>query len=389
MDFLHRTWAQINLDNLRHNFKLIKDKVGDCMVMCVVKANAYGHGAVAVATELEKCGCDWFGVSNIEEAEQLRQTGIKAPILILGATPASCAKRLHDGNITQALYSAEYAQALSEAAVRAGVEVKAHLKLDTGMRRIGFNCADEAEILAAQKACGLSGVAVSGVFTHFASADLDGDEDEQGSFTDRQFSLFEDAIEKLEAAGIKFDIKHCCNSAATVGRTEYKMDMVREGIVLYGLSPSDEIGADGFKPVMSLHSAVSMVKTVSAGEAISYGRTFTADKEIEVATVPVGYADGYIRAFGKAQVLVNGKRAKVLGRVCMDQLMIDVTGLDVKRDALVTLFGDDGDESISVNELSKLAGTINYETVCSISHRVVRVYIKDGKQAFSTCLLNQ
>ncbi len=389
MDFLHRTWAEINLDNLKHNFAQIKQKVGNSMIMCVVKANAYGHGAVAVAAELEKCGCDWLAVSNIEEAEQLRQTGIKTPILILGATPADCAKRLADNDITQALYSAEYAQALSEAATQAGVEVRVHLKLDTGMRRIGFNCADESEIDAATKACRLSGISVGGVFTHFATADLDGDACSDGSFTDRQFRLFTETVEKIERAGVRFAIKHCCNSAATVRHPEYKLDMVREGIVLYGLSPSDEIGADGFRPVMSLRSVVSMVKKVAAGEDISYARTFTAERDLDVATVPVGYADGYIRAFGKGSVLINGKRAKVLGRICMDQMMVDVTGMGVKCDDIVTLFGDDGDDFISVNELAKLAGTINYETVCSISHRVVRVYIKNGEQAFSTCLLNR
>lgn len=385
MNFLHRAWAQINLDNLINNFELIKRAAGGSKVMSVVKADAYGHGAVEVARALESAGTDWFAVSNLEEGLQLRRADITRPILVLGTTPPEYASVLAVNNITQAVYCSEYAEQLSDFALREGVTVSVHIKLDTGMRRIGFNAADEDEISAAARACRLGGFEAQGIFTHFASADKDGDND--GTFTDRQFELFCRAVEKIESTGVKFKLRHCCNSAAALTRPEMRMDMVRAGIILYGLMPSKDVQAEGYKPVMSLHAAVSMVKTVAAGEDISYGRTYTAEHDMRVATVPIGYADGYLRAFSGARVIAGGGYAKVIGRVCMDQMMIDVTGLDVKAGDTVTLFGGDGTLSIPVEELSSLAGTINYETVSLLSKRITRVYIENGRQIGYTNLL--
>ena len=386
MDFLHRTWVEIDLDRLEGNYRRMQSLVGDgCRILCVVKANAYGHGAVKAAQVLEQAGCDWFGVSNLEEARQLRRGGVTRPILILGGTPCEYAAILAQDDITQALYDAEQAKALSAAAVAAGVTVKAHLKLDTGMHRIGFNAETQREQAAA--CCRLPGLAVSGVFTHFATADADGDPD--GSFTRRQYERFVDAIAALEKEGVRFAVRHCCNSAAAVTRPEYRMDMVREGILLYGLAPSAEVGADGFLPVMSMKARVTMVKSLAPGDGVSYGQIFRASSPMTVATVPVGYADGYWRAYGKGYVLLNGRRAPIVGRICMDQMMVDVTGLDVKVGDTATLFGEDGDETIPVEMLSSMAGTIAYETVCAIGRRVTRVYLRGGRPVSVSGLLDE
>ncbi len=387
MNFLHRAWAEINLDNLAHNFSLIKKAANGSKVMSVVKADAYGHGAVEIAEALSRAGTDWFAVSNVEEALQLREAGISEPILILGTTPPEYAKMLADNNISQTVFCADYAAELSRYASEANVTVNIHIKLDTGMRRLGFNAADEAQVAAAADACRLARLKAEGIFTHFASADKDGDED--GSFTLGQFKLYEAAVDAIETAGINFELHHCSNSAATLTRPEMRLDIVRAGIILYGLAPSSEVEVDGFKPVMSLHAAVSMVKRVKAGDQISYGRTYTAERDITVATLPIGYADGYMRAFSGANAVVGGKLAKNVGRICMDQMMLNVTGLDVKVGDTVTLFGTDGGCTVSADELAARAGTINYEIVCLLSKRITRVYIEGGKEIGYKNLLNR
>ncbi len=387
MNFLHRAWAQINLDNLLNNFSLVRKAANGSMVMSVVKADAYGHGAVEVARALSVAGTDWFAVSNLEEALELRLAGISEPILVLGTTPPEYAKELSDNNITQTVFCADYAAELARNATTAGVTVNIHIKLDTGMRRLGFNAADDDQIKQAIIACGLNGLNPEGVFTHFASADMDGDSD--GAFTLSQYNLFCRAVDAIESSGIKFSLRHCSNSAATLTRPNMALNMVRAGIILYGLAPSEDVAIDGFKPVMSLHAAVSMVKSVKAGDQISYGRTYTAPYDITVATVPIGYADGYMRAFSGGRVIVGGRRANNVGRICMDQMMLDVTGLDVKVGDTVTLFGTDGDNEISVDELAKLAGTINYEIICLLSKRITRVYVEGGNEIGYKNLLNR
>ena len=387
MDFLHRAWAEINLDNLIHNFSLIKAAASGSKIMSVVKADAYGHGAVEVAKALSKAGTDWFAVSNIEEALQLRESGISEPVLILGTTPPEYAKVLAQNNISQTVFCADYARELSKYATVSGVSVNIHIKLDTGMRRLGFNAADDDEISAAADACKMRSLNPEGIFTHFASADFDGDAD--GSFTTAQFELYKNAVAAIESSGVAFKLHHCSNSAATLTRPEMHLDIVRAGIILYGLAPSGEVKIEGFKPVMSLRAAVSMVKKIKAGDQVSYGRTFTAPCDMTVATVPIGYADGYMRAFSGANVIVGGKIATGVGRICMDQMMLDVTGLDVNVGDTVTLFGVDGECAVSADELAKKAGTINYEIVCLLSKRITRVYIEGDDEIGYKNLLNR
>lgn len=367
----HRTWAEISLDNLSHNFKCVRQAT-DAMIMSVVKADAYGHGMARVAERLAQEGTEWFAVSNISEALELRAC-VDKPILILGYTPPECARELCNNNISQAVYSPEYADSLSRYASTGGVRVKIHIKIDTGMHRIGFDSATAADEV--QRVCELPALEPEGVFTHFASADMDGDE--SGEYTRGQFEHFTSVIDELGERGIHFQVRHCCNSAAIFTQPQMHLDMVRAGIVLYGLEPSAEVKLPQLRPVMQLRSEVSMVKKLPAGCDISYGRTYTTDRPTRVATVAIGYADGYQRAYSReGYMLVNGQAAKIIGRVCMDQLMLDVTDIDgVSQGDEVTVFGRDHGRELSVNQLAKWGGTINYECICLIGKRVPRVYI--------------
>lgn len=374
LEFSHRTWAEIDLTALLHNFKIIKELSGDSRIMAVVKANAYGHNVAEIAPSLQKNGVDFFAVSNIDEALQLREIGITVPILILGYTPIGYEKQLYDNDISQCVYSYEYAKALSENAVRLGIKIKVHIKLDTGMSRLGFNCrSDElTEIDDAVNAAGLEGFLFEGVFTHFAVSDRS--QEEEDGFTNAQFARFTAAQAKFKAADIEPKIYHCCNSAALVLDADKRLDYCRPGIILYGLNPSDakELKRD-FIPVMTLKSVVSMVKEIAEGDTVSYGRTFTAKEKMRIATVTAGYADGYPRALsGKGYVLINGKKAPIIGRVCMDQLSVDVSDIpDVKMGDEVILFGKD----LPCDEVAKLSNTINYEIVCGVSPRVPRIIV--------------
>lgn len=378
MSTLHRAWAEIDLDALVHNFKVIKEST-DAKIISVVKANAYGHSVDAVAPLLENAGSDAFAVSNIDEAKQLREIGIKKPVLILGYTPPFLASELAKEEITQAVYSLEYAQKLSACAARAGVTVDAHLKIDTGMGRIGFDCRKEnlAGIAEAVDALSLPGIRYTGAFMHFAAADRGGDED--GSFTTAQYERFCETLRRLEARGFTFEVKHCCNSAGILLEKEKQMDAVRPGIILYGLTPSDDLtpGLD-LIPVMSFKAAVSMVKTVHENESVNYGRTYVANKPTKIATITAGYADGFPRLLSsRGYVLIHGKKSPIVGRICMDQFCADVTDIDgVQEGDTVTLFGRD----LPVEDVARFAQTINYEIVCGLSKRVPRVLIKDGKE---------
>ena len=384
-ELLRRTWAEIDLDALAQNFREVR-KAADpkAMVCCVVKADAYGHGAVRVAREFASLGADWFAVSNLEEALQLRQAGIETPVLVLGYTPADKAGTLSRENVSQCVYSLEYARDLSRFAQEAGVKVNIHLKIDTGMSRLGFYyqdiSRDEAAVEEVKEACSLPGLVPQGIFTHFAVSD----EGQAGdAFTMRQFGCLKEMIESLARAGVTFPVRHCANSAGVFDYPLSHLDMVRAGIVLYGLYPSGELRSrPDLKPALALKSVVSHVKTLLPGATVSYGRKFTAQHEMRVATVPVGYADGYPRLLspGGAEVLIGGKRCPILGRICMDQLMADVTALDqVRVGDTVTLIGRDGKEEITADEKKEKEGTINYEVVCALSKRVPRVYVKNGK----------
>lgn len=375
-----RTWAQIDLNNVEYNYSLVKEKLArGVKLCCVVKANGYGHGAVKLASLFEKLGADYLAVSNIEEALQLRQNAIKLPILILGYTPAECAKILSDNDITQCVYSLEYGVKLAKNAEKHGVTVKIHIKLDTGMGRIGFLCRNGAqnELNGVIEVCRLESLIPEGIFTHFALAD----EKEKGKeYTDEQFACFKEAIYYLEKNGVKFEIHHCANSAATLSYPEYQLDMVRAGLILYGLAPSQNADdAKGLRPAMKLLSVVSHIKELKAGETVSYGRTFTAPHDMRVATVPAGYADGLMRetATSGYKLLVNGTPAPILGRICMDQLMLDVSDIRCKVGDIVTVFGDAS--PCTADELAAANDTINYEIICAVGERVPRAYVRGGR----------
>lgn len=381
--FVKRTWAEINIDAIIHNYREIRRQTDkNAMVCCVVKADGYGHGAVELARVYEKLGADWFAVSNIEEAMELRRAGIKLPILILGYTPCDCAGLLSRENISQTVYSTDYAQELSDSAGKAGVRVNIHLKLDTGMTRIGLMCQrfdrDNSSIDEAEEICRLPGLIPQGVFTHFSVSD----EGQDGKdFTLHQFDCFMHVVSELEKRGIHFDIRHCANSGAVIDYKQMHLDMIRAGIILYGLSPSQKLqGRLNLIPAMELKSVVSHVKEVEPGAFVSYGRTFVTQDRMKIATIPVGYADGYIRTLAKeGGIEVHGRRAKLIGRVCMDQIMADVTAIEeVKRGDEVTLFGTGKDGGPTADDIAAWCGTINYEVTCLIGKRVARVYLKDG-----------
>lgn len=380
---MKRTWAEINLDNIEYNYKAIKNITNkNSMVCCVIKADGYGHGAIELAKLYEKLGADWFAVSNIEEALELRNNDVNLPILILGYTPVECAKVLADNNISQCCYDFGYAVKLSECAKKYDVTVNIHIKLDTGMSRIGIMCQqferDNQSIDVIEKICKLPNLYHQGIFTHFAVSD----ESENGKdFTLHQFECFTHTISELEKRNIKFDIRHCANSGAIIDYPQTHLDMVRAGIILYGLSPSDKLsGKIQLKSAMELKSVVSLIKEIQPMSTVSYGRTYTSETAKKVVTVPVGYADGFIRLANKGYININGKKAKILGRICMDQLVADADNIDsIKIGDTVTIFGN-GENTPTADDVAKWTNTINYEVVCLISKRVARVYYKDGKE---------
>lgn len=373
--FLKRAWAQINLDNLKNNYSVIRASLNpETKILAVVKANAYGHGDETVSRELEKMGADFFGVSNIEEALFLRKSGVTRPILIFGYTPAEFANVLSENEITQTVFSKEYAESLNEVALKNGVTVSTHVKIDSGMGRIGFRALNE--VLECFK---LKGLCVCGMFTHFAVAD-EKDIPEK-DYTKKQFEFFSKIVDGVKQNGFDPGICHCSNSAGVLSYPEYQLDMVRPGIILYTDRASDGCVCDKLLDVMELKSTVAMVKKVNKGECVSYGCTFKAERETLVATAPVGYADGLPRsASNGGEVLILGKRAKIIGRVCMDQIMIDVTDIpNVKAGDVVTIFGKDQEEFISIQEFSKNDSTISYEKLCMVGKRVPRVYLSGGE----------
>lgn len=379
-----RTWAEIDLDVIAANYRYIKSGT-DAKVCCVIKADAYSHGDVYLARKYQQLGAEYFAVSNIEEALRLRAAGISTPVLILGYTPAENAQILAENEITQCVYSTDYAKMLSEKAQAFSCDIRVHIKVDTGMSRLGFCYQDMDRDTGAvdeiAAVCALPGLVHEGIFTHFAVSD----EGERGeAFTRKQMQCFTDLVEKLKTRGIEFAIKHCANSAATLDFSDSHFDMLRAGIILYGLTPSGVMRNKGdFKPALSLKSVVSNVKIIHKGTTVSYGRTFTADRDMYIATVPIGYADGYSRHLSEAGacLLLRGKRCPIVGRVCMDQLMIDLGEMDdVQIGEVVTVIGTDGNESVTADELAALDGTINYEVLCSIGTRVPRIYLENGKE---------
>ena len=371
MNYLRRTWAEIDASALVHNFGKIRS-LTDAKIFSVVKANAYGHSVELVAPILDRAGTDYFAVSNLEEAKELRALGINKPILILGYTPPEKADELSEYSLIQTVYSLAFAKELNSYAKKADTVISTHLKLDTGMCRLGFNFRNEgfSDIEEVIKLKELENLSFEGVFTHFAAADIN------TKFTNEQYTRFISAVECLEENGFSFKVKHCCNSAAFINHKELHLDAVRPGIILYGLTPDTAMDlGEAFKPVMSFKSVVSFVKDVKAGDTVSYGNTYTFKRDSKIATVTAGYADGVPRLLSnKGRVMVGGKYANIVGRICMDQFCIDVTDIDdVKIGDVVTLFG----EGLPVEEFARNADTINYEIVCSLTKRVPKVLIED------------
>ena len=380
MEIIRRCWAEIDLDALKMNYIALRQKTAPgVQMMGVVKADAYGHGAVRCAALLAELGMDWFAVSNLSEAMQLRRGGITQPILVLGYTPTDCIGRLTEHRITQTVFSREYLQALTQAAQEAGVTAEIHLKVDTGMGRIGFSPEDEADFAAMAALNRNSALRVTGIFTHFAVADENGAGE---AYTQAQFERFTALCGRLEAAGLNIGLRHCCNSAGIIRYPAMHLDMVRAGVSLYGLLPSgDCAGQIEPHPVMRWQTVISMVKEIAAGQSVSYGRTFTAPQPMRVATLSVGYADGYSRGYsGRGSVLIHGQEAPILGRICMDQCVVDVTHIpQAAMGDRVTLAGQDGAGCISFDRLAALSDTINYELVCLVGKRVDRIYLSQGR----------
>ena len=372
-----RTWCDVSLDNLKHNIEQIKGKLSDNVKLCgIVKANAYGHGVEEIVLNLVEQGVDYLAVAFIDEAVEIRLCGFNQPILILGNTPKDTADQVVEYNVTASVYNKETAQIISNEAVKQNKIAKIHIKIDTGMSRIGFLPTDEsiAEIMEVSK---LPNIEIEGIFTHFACSDA-----EEEAATLKQYDKFMWIVGELEKQGLYIPVKHCCNSAAIVKYPNMHLDMVRAGIILYGMYPSDIDYDIDLKPLMNFKTSVINVKTIEAGQSISYGATFTAKDTMKIATIAVGYADGYSRLLSNCgRVLVNGQFANIVGRICMDQCMIDVTNVhNINIGDEVILFGADENEELPIEELAVKLGTINYELPCIINNRVPRCYTKDNKR---------
>lgn len=377
MEQYQRLTAVVDLTAIKNNIKNIRKKIGESIKMiCVIKADAYGHGAVESARAMVDAGADMFAVAFIDEAIELRKNGIDKPILILGYTSSSRMDDVVNFDVSQTIYSKQIAEELNEAAKRNGKIAKGHIKLDTGMGRIGFREDDIADIKYIST---LENICLEGIFTHFATAD-----EADKSFTYEQAKRFKEALDKLKDKEIDFDIIHCSNSAGIMEFDDLAFTAVRPGIIQYGLYPSDEVNKDKLDivPAMSLKSHISFIKTVEEGTPIGYGRAYYAPTKKVIATVPVGYADGYLRGMKNGgRVIINGKYAPITGRVCMDQFMVDVTDIDdVKIGDEVVIMGKQGGLEVSADEIASVMGTINYEVICLISRRVPRVYFEDGRK---------
>ncbi len=382
---LRRTWAEIDLDALAHNVNVLREWMGpESRFLGVVKADAYGHGAVQVAKVLEELGAGYLAVSDLNEARELRHVGICMPILQLGSTPADQTRLLIANHITQTVHSEAAAVQYSEAAVEAGWQLRVHIKVDTGMSRLGFQCDDrhfDESLEAICRVCALPGLIVEGIFTHFAVADER--TEESRAFTLKQHERFMRVINTLEERGIKIPIHHCANSGATVDYPQYAHHMFRPGILTYGIC-EQETEID-LHPVMTLKTNVSVIKEYDSGVTVSYGRTFTTERPTRVGVLPIGYADGFMRALsGKWNVWTPHGPAPVIGRICMDMCMIDLTDLpEVCEGDEVEVFGVHN----RVADAAALAGTVAYELLCTVSRRVPRVYYRNGKQIYHELLL--
>ena len=374
---MKRTWAEVDFDKLAHNYHALRGLApAGTKYLGLVKADAYGHGAVPVAKKLEELGADYLGVACLDEAIEVREAGVKTPILILGCTSSIYAAELVKYNITQACYDLEYAKELSAGAQKAGGTITVHIQCDTGMTRLGFMCHEDtmeksaSEIIEAVK---LPGLKAEGIFTHFS--DSDGSEE----YTMLQFGRFQDIIQRVRDLGYEFEIRHCANSAATLLYPATYLDMIRPGIVQFGHFPDAKMdhALCDLVPVLELKSRVATVRDVPANTPVSYGRTNTLTRPSRLAVIPVGYGDGFCRGFSnKLTVLINGKKLPIVGRICMDMCMVDVTDApDVKEGDVAILYGSDGTSDQPVEAGAEIMNTISYELLCGLTKRIPRIYL--------------
>lgn len=373
MNLSRAVWAEINLDNLAHNMREVRRVTNkNTKVTAVIKADGYGHGAKDIASTLLENGADRFAVATLSEAIQLRKEIHNVEIMVLGYTPNIQAQDVIKNNIIQTIYSLDQAKEFSQIAISLNKKVTVHIKIDTGMHRLGLLPNEDTinEIIEINK---LNSLIIEGIFTHFATAD-----EIDKEYTRDQVNKFNYVTTELEKKGLKIPLKHVSNSAAIIDLPEFNYDMVRAGIMLYGLYPSNHINRNivDLKEVMCLKTKIAQIKNLNAGSSISYGLNFTVQKNSKIAILPIGYADGYSRTLSnQSHVMINGKKAPIVGNICMDQCIIDVTGIDINMEDDVILFGGN-DNGITIDSIAKLLQTINYEVVCMVKKRVPRVYIK-------------
>lgn len=376
-----RVYAKIDLDAIAYNMEQMKQNIRpETKVMAVIKADGYGHGAVQIAEMMERWNYIWgFAVATLDEAVVLRTEGIQKPILVLGCVFPDQYMEMLKHEIRMNIYTEEMAESISRMAAREGKTAYMHIKLDTGMSRLGFGI-NEQSAETIKRISKMPNVNMEGIFTHFTKAD-----EKDKSFTKKQIQEFVWMTERLKEKNVRFTYEHCSNSAGIIDVPEANFDIVRAGISTYGLYPSEEVDKTNvkLKPALALKSHVAFVKEIEIGTPVSYGGTFVAKEKMKIATIPVGYADGYPRSLSnKGYVLIRGKKAPILGRVCMDQFMVDVTQIEgVSFGDKVTMIGKDGNEILPVEVLSELSGRFNYEFVCDLGKRIPRVYVRDGKIA--------
>lgn len=370
-----RVVAEVNLNAIKHNYYEIRKHVPkEVEVMAIVKADAYGHGSKEVANLLQTVGVNRFAVAIVKEGEELRKSGITSPILVLGYTPRADIHALLENDLTQTVFSYDMAKILSDEAGKLGKKVNVHIKVDTGMGRIGFLSSPQS-IEEVKRIAALPNLNMEGIFTHFSTAD-----EEDASYTKKQWDIFEGFLTELRQVGIELPVIHAANSAAIMCHTYADLNVVRPGIILYGYYPSHYLNGKVLDliPAMTLKTQIVHIKELPEGHYVGYGRKYCTTHKTKIATIPVGYADGYSRNLGnKGRVLIRGQYAPIVGNICMDQFMVDVTNIDnVSLEDEVVLFGKQGEQEISVEEIASLLGTINYEIVCMIGKRVPRIYVE-------------
>ena len=374
---MRTVWAEVDLDAIAYNVQNIKKIIGNKEIIAVVKADGYGHGAIDIVPVLLENGINKLAVAVLTEAIELRNSNVKVPIMILGYTDLTYAEDIIKYDIEQTVYDLEYAKELSRVALILNKKAKIHIALDTGMGRIGF-IPNEESIRQVKEIADLEGINLEGIFTHFSTSD-----ETNKDYTLEQLKKFQNFNERLKEIGVNIPLKHCSNSGAIIDLPETYLDAVRAGIIIYGYYPSEEVNKERLplKPALTLKTKVVHIKELEEGNYISYGRTFKTERKSIIATLPIGYADGYSRLLsGKVNVIINGKYSNVVGRICMDQCMVDVTDIgNVKVGDEVILLGEEGNLRFNADDIAEVLGTINYEVICMLRQRIPRVYIRDKK----------